>query len=85
MTASDFDPTGIKAFRRQYPGGKNYAVAHDVDRGFRRTYDAAEVEFVGLPRLIGGLSTASPVAERVTPATNWNRRAGSEKGHGKKP
>ena len=56
MTASDFDPTGIKAFRRQYPEGKNYAVAHDVDRGFRRTYDAAEVEFVSLPRLIEALS-----------------------------
>ena len=66
MTASDFDPTGIKAFRKQYPEGKNYAVAHDVDRSFRRSYGAAEVEFVGLPRLIETLSAASPVAERCT-------------------
>ena len=85
MTASDFDPTGIKAFRRQYPEGKNYAVAHDVDRGFRRTYDVAEVEFVGLPRLIEALSAASPVAERLTPAGNRDRQAGREKGHGKNP
>ena len=43
--------------RRRPPSrGKNYAVAHDVDRGFRRSYDMAVVEFVGLPRLIEALS-----------------------------
>jgi len=60
MTASDFDPSGIKAFRRQYPEGENYAVAHDVDRGFRKTYGPAEVEFVGLPGLIEALSASPP-------------------------
>lgn len=62
MTASDFDPAGIKAFRRQYPGGKNYAVARDVDRTFRKSHDAVEVEFVGLDHLIDVLSTASSAA-----------------------
>jgi hypothetical protein len=72
--------------RRRPPSrGKNYAVAHDVDRGFRRTFDAAEVEFVGLPRLIKALSAASPVGERLTPAGNRDSRAGREKSHGKKP
>jgi len=84
MTASDFDSTGIKAFRRQYPEGKNYAVAHDVDRGFRRTYDAAEVEFISLPHLIEALCVASPVTERLTQAVHRDRRAGRKMGHGKK-
>jgi hypothetical protein len=35
-----------------------------VDRGFRRTFDAAEAEFVGLPRLIEALS-ATPVFNRI--------------------
>jgi len=85
MTASDFDPTGLKAFRRQYPEGKNFAVAHDVDRGFRRTYDAAEVEFISLPRLIEALSVAPPVAEGLPPVAKRIRRAGREKRLDKKP
>jgi hypothetical protein len=64
MGASDFDPSGIKAFRRQYPEGENYAVAHDVDRGFRRTYGPAEVEFVSLPGLIESLSASPPTEEQ---------------------
>jgi len=55
MGTSDFDPSGIKAFRRQYPEGENYAVANDVDRGFRKTYGSAEVEFVSLSGLIEAL------------------------------
>ena len=30
-----------------------------MDRGFRKSYDMAEVEFVGLPRLIEALSAKS--------------------------
>jgi len=82
MTASDFDSTGIKAFRRQYPEGKNYAVAHDVDRGFRKTYDEAEVEFISLPRLIEALSVASPDVEVLPPVAKRIRRGGGGKGHG---
>ena len=55
------------------------AVAQDVDRGFRRSYDMAVIEIVGLPRLIEALSAASPVGERLTPAGNRDRRAGREK------
>jgi len=43
------------AFRRQYPEGKNFVVAHDVDRAFRRNYNTITVidlKFVSLGELI---------------------------------
>lgn len=55
MSADHFDQTGMKAFRRAYPDGKNYVVAHDVARSFSRHYDEMLVEFVGLDKLISHL------------------------------
>lgn len=54
-TAADFNPSGIKAFRRQYTQGKSYVVANDVDRSFRRSYGEVEVTFVNLRGLIRAL------------------------------
>jgi predicted AAA+ superfamily ATPase len=54
-SASDFDPSSVQSFRRQYKKGKTYVVATDVDRVYRRTYAEAEVTFTNLNRLIKAL------------------------------
>jgi uncharacterized protein len=48
---SDFDPSGVKAFRRQYPEGKTYVVTRDVDRPYHRTYEHVDVHFIDLVTL----------------------------------
>jgi predicted AAA+ superfamily ATPase len=50
--AETFDPRALLAFRRQYPEGNNFVVAHDVDRAFRRNYNGIEIRFVSLGELI---------------------------------
>jgi len=55
-SASDFDSSGVKAFRRQYPKGNTYVVASDVERSYRRSYDGTEVRFVGLAGLMKALA-----------------------------
>ena len=55
ISADVFDPTGMKAFRRIYPEGKNFVVSRDVTRSFSRRYDKMLVEFVGLDQLISHL------------------------------
>ena len=47
-SANAFDSSNLQAFRRQYPDGKNYVVASDVDRPFSRRYREATVQFVSL-------------------------------------
>lgn len=48
-----FNPASLRAFRTQYPHGKNYVVAHDVDRPFTRTHDAnITVDYVNSETLI---------------------------------
>lgn len=59
-SASDFDATNVKAFRRQYGRGKTLVVATDVDRPYRRSYDEIEVTFVDLAGLIQDLKAAKP-------------------------
>lgn len=55
-SASEFDPINIKAFRRAYPKGKNFAVSKDVDRSFSKAYGEVAVRFVGLTDLIKELN-----------------------------
>jgi len=55
-SADHFEPSGLKAFRRLYKDGKNYVVANDVKRTFRREYNGLIVEFVSLDQLISNLS-----------------------------
>jgi hypothetical protein len=47
-----FDPAGLKAFRRQYPQGANFVVAHDIPKPYQRKYDDISVDIVGLQDLI---------------------------------
>jgi len=54
-SASDFDPLNMKAFRRQYADGKNFVVAHDIDRPSSRRFGDIQIRFVNLESLIGEL------------------------------
>ena len=54
-SASDFDPTNLKSFRRQHPRGDNLVVAADVEKAFTNRYEDIRVKFVGLRDLIGTL------------------------------
>lgn len=54
-SAADFDPSNLMVFRRQYNQGKNFVIASDVDRPYRRLLGDTEINFVNLERLIGEL------------------------------
>ncbi|MCK4543396.1 MAG: hypothetical protein KAU17_14280, partial [Spirochaetales bacterium] len=51
----NFSPRNLKAFRKRYPGGKNYVVVSQLTRGYARDFDGLETEIVDLPRLIEAL------------------------------
>lgn len=51
-SAAGFSPRQLLAFRRQYPDGKNFVVAHDVEKPFTREYNGIVVKFVNLNLLI---------------------------------
>ncbi len=55
---SEFDPTNIKAFRRQYPEGDNLLVVSDIKRPFSQAYDHVPVRFVDLKGLIRSIKTS---------------------------
>ena len=56
-SASDFDATNLRAFRRQYPEGENLVVAQDVDHPFMRHHGEIAVCFENLSAFA---STFSP-------------------------
>ena len=49
------DLSGLTAFRRAHPKGRNFLVAADVDRPFMRPAGALDVEHVSLANLIDRL------------------------------
>jgi predicted AAA+ superfamily ATPase len=55
-SASDFDPSNLLAFRRQYPAGDNYVAARDVERAYRREYAGVNVMFLSIKSLIKRLA-----------------------------
>lgn len=55
---SEFDPTNIKAFRRQYPEGDNLVVVSDIKRPFPQAYDDVPVRFVDLKGLIMSIKSS---------------------------
>lgn len=57
-SATDFDPTHLKAFRRRYPRGESLVVTHDIERSFARTYGDVPVRFVNLRELIERLKSS---------------------------
>lgn len=54
--ADRFEPAALRAFRRSHPKGRNFIVAHDIDRPIRRHYGEIEVVFCSLERLIKALA-----------------------------
>ena len=54
-TAEAFKPRNLLAFRRQYPQGENYIVAHDVDRAYTRRFSGQTVKILPLASLPGKL------------------------------
>jgi predicted AAA+ superfamily ATPase len=58
-SADAFDPPGILAFRRQYPEGENWVVAHDVDRSYRRKHAGVDVRYLSLSSLIRRLARST--------------------------
>ncbi|MDX1707373.1 MAG: DUF4143 domain-containing protein [Desulfobacterales bacterium] len=57
-SASDFDPAGIKAFRKQYPEGENFVVANAVDRQYAKSFADIKVAFVNLAGLFKSSQTS---------------------------
>lgn len=55
-SASEFDAINLHAFRRRYPRGENFVVAHDVDRSFSRSYGDLSVKFLSLATLLSELA-----------------------------
>ena len=56
-TATDFDSTNVKIFRRHYPKGLNFVVASDIERSYSRSYDDVMVKFIKLEDLIKEVAT----------------------------
>jgi predicted AAA+ superfamily ATPase len=55
-TADEYEARNLLAFRRQYPAGRNWVVATDIDQEYARQYRGVEVRFVSLARLIEKLA-----------------------------
>ncbi len=59
-SVSNCDASNLQAFRRAYPKGPNFLVAHDVDRPYLRHYGGLPVETVSLPGLIEKILRRTP-------------------------
>lgn len=55
-SAKNIRTGNIKAFRRRYPDGENWVVAHDVERPYRRMVDGLDLRFIGLASLAESLA-----------------------------
>lgn len=51
-SADSFDPQGISSFRIRYPEGKNWVIAHDVQRTYSRKVGNFTVEYTNLAQFI---------------------------------
>ena len=56
-SATQFDSSGVRAFRAAYPDGPTFVVASDVDRSHTRAIAGIPVTFVALNALIARLTT----------------------------
>lgn len=57
--ASGFSPRSLLTFRKQYPNGENFIVAHDVDRSFTSNYNGIQVKFMNLDTLIAEICSSN--------------------------
>lgn len=49
---SKFKADGLMSFRKKYPAGTNYVVAHNVTEPHQKQYDGVKVTFIGIHQLI---------------------------------
>ena len=56
-SASSFETTNLRAFRRLYPQGRNLLFAQDVDRPYRFNDARVAVEVLPLPQLLHGTAS----------------------------
>jgi len=56
-SANNFDFSNIKAFRKHYPIGSNFAVCNDISHPLRKKYKGIIIDFVNLENLIKLLSS----------------------------
>ncbi len=56
-SASHFDPTNLRAFRRLHPRGRNLLVAQDVGRPYALKDRHLGVEVLPLPQLLHGIAS----------------------------
>ena len=57
-SVSALDPAGLLAFARNYPEAKLLVAATDAELSFKRTYNGAAVEFVGLGEAVSQVAEA---------------------------
>jgi len=62
-SADEFDPRNLLAFRRQYPKGRNWVVAKDVDCAYSQHHKGVDVRYVNLAALISQLTDALSTRE----------------------
>jgi predicted AAA+ superfamily ATPase len=55
FSSRQFDPRNLLAFRRRYPGNKNFLVCSDIVEPFDRRFGGQTVRFTGLADLIKDL------------------------------
>jgi hypothetical protein len=60
-SASDINPSGMQAFRRQYPQGNNFIVAQDATRAYTKSFGNLKIKIVNLAGLIADLANAAPL------------------------
>jgi len=51
-SAAEVDASGLIAFRRQYPRGESFIVAHDAKQSYIHRYSGISARIIGLPELI---------------------------------
>ncbi len=54
---SEFEPNGLRAFRRQYAKGDNFVVVNNIARSYQKKFGDISVRFIGLPQLIQTLAS----------------------------
>ncbi len=59
--ADGFHASGLAAFRRLYPDGMNFVVAHDVDRPYKRNVNGISVQFHSIHSLIETLKSEATI------------------------
>lgn len=64
-SASNFDTTNLRVFRRLYPQGRNLLFAQDVDRPYALKDEDVDVEVLPLPQFLHGIASFAKRTQTV--------------------